>query len=116
MVNTFFMKKNTLLNLLPIFLLALALLPMPYAYYQVMRWLVAGFAAFISWEIYQKPNLYQQILFKCFQAVFVLVAILYNPISPIHLPRDTWCIVNILSILVWVFYLFKIKITHFYTK
>jgi hypothetical protein len=88
-------KTDKFIGFIPVTLLLFALLPMPYAYYQVMRWLIAGFAAFIAWEIYQKPNLYQQNLFKCFQAVFVLVAILYNPISTIHLQRDIWCVVNI---------------------
>jgi hypothetical protein len=53
-------KTDKFIGFIPVTLLLFALLPMPYAYYQVMRWLIAGFAAFIAWEIYQKPNLYQQ--------------------------------------------------------
>jgi len=44
-------KTDKFIGFIPVTLLLFALLPMPYAYYQVMRWLIAGFAAFIAWDI-----------------------------------------------------------------
>lgn len=104
-MKSFKIRTVNLFKFLPLFLLILAFFPMPYAYYQIMRWLLCGYSCFIVWNLHER----NKNSFQITKGIFVLMAILYNPISPIHLTRDGWLIINIMSILVWVFYLLKVK-------
>ena len=97
--------SNRFILCLPTILLIVALFPMPYAYYQIMRWLLCGYSCFVIWDLHkQNKN-----SFQVTKGVFMLMAILYNPISPIHLARDSWLVINVISGLVWGFYFLKIE-------
>jgi hypothetical protein len=80
---------------LPILLLMLAVLPLPYAYYQIMRWIVCGFAIQIILNHSKINN---------WKALFCLIAIIYNPINPIHLEKTIWMVVNTISAIIWIAY------------
>jgi hypothetical protein len=56
-------------------------------YYTILRWIVCGVAAFAAFQSAQM---------KIFgwMVVFIIVAIVLNPIVPFHLKRDTWPIVD----------------------
>lgn len=55
----------------------------PYAYFQVLRWIVCGTAAFAAYGAsQQKKNLWVFIL--------AIIAIVFNPIAPIYLAKNTW--------------------------
>src|ERR1700754_3817286 len=65
-------------------LLGLAVLDLPYGYYTFLRWAVCA-AALILLGIEQrthKTNLWV--------VGYAIIAILFNPIVPIHLARGTW--------------------------
>lgn len=72
----------------------------PYGYYLLLRWVVAGtgvFAAYVSYN-----------LGKTFWAIaFGLVALLFNPIIPIHLAKENWVDIDLFAA---VFYLIMIPI------
>lgn len=59
--------------------LLLALGDWPYAYYQLLRWLVCATA--ISGVLYLKGP---------WRVVMACMAVLFNPITPIHLDRALW--------------------------
>jgi len=60
----------------------------PYAYYQFMRWAVCAAAVFVA---------YKGWTFKRAWAVWVFcfVAILFNPLVPFHIKRDTWQVIDL---------------------
>lgn len=65
----------------------------PYSYYIFLRWVCCAAFAYLILKASerQKPN---------WQFTFVIGAILYNPISTIHLEREIWCVVNIATIVI----------------
>lgn len=73
-------------------LLAWALNPdNPYNYYIFLRWVCCLAFAYLAWKASERQK--QNWLF-----IFVIGAILYNPISTVHLQRETWCVVNVATI------------------
>ena len=80
-------------NYLPIIaaiLLLVAVLPLPYGYYTFLRISVTVCALLIAWLVYKEkgePTVWV--------LVFGLVAILFNPLIPIHLSRGIWFYLDI---------------------
>jgi hypothetical protein len=72
-------------------LLLIAVAPMPYGYYQFMRIVVTLVASINAFELYNKSK---SVLF----VVFVSIIILYNPIIPIHLNKETWMPINLITV------------------
>ena len=64
-------------------MLLIAILPLPYGYYQFLRWVVCGIAAFIAFEAYNWGKTWAIWLFG-------IIAILFNPIIPVHLTKEIW--------------------------
>lgn len=73
--------------------LLLALLPMPYGYYQLLRLIVCGVSIWAAIST-SKTN-------QTLTIIYALVALLYNPIFIIHFDRSTWGIINILTVLLF---------------
>lgn len=71
--------------------LLLALLPMPYGYYQLLRLIVCGVSIWAAISTY-KTN-------QTLTILYALVALLYNPVFIIHFDRSTWAIINVLTVL-----------------
>lgn len=73
--------------------LLIALLPMPYGYYQLLR--ITAFLAFIALAVdahsKQRPSYYWLWLFG--------LALLYNPIFRIHFERETWVFLNVMTVM-----------------
>lgn len=92
--------KNSifLIWLLPAGLSVAALWPHPYAYYQVLRFLVALPAAFIGVVMLisnTRHGLWWAIAFG-------LTAILFNPFEPVHLSREIWAPINVAVAILFV--------------
>lgn len=87
-------KMNTaagfkIARIVAIILLIWALGRHPYGYYTLLRFVVCGvsaYGAYFSSEI---------IMRKGWVWIFGMIAILFNPIIPIHLDRDTWAIIDV---------------------
>ena len=60
---------------------------LPYGYFTFLRLVVFGTTAFLAW-------LFSKIDKQGWMAVFLLIAILFNPIIPIYLGRRIWQIVD----------------------
>ena len=74
-------------------MLLLALASWPYGYYQFMRIVVcgtAGYGAYLALQAEQHPWLW----------ILGAVAILFNPVFPIHFDRSVWRILDIVTAVV----------------
>jgi len=81
----------TMFWLIPVLAMALGFLPMPYGYYNLVRFVVSGSALYFAHRSFVKNK-------SGFVWVFVAMAILYNPIVPVYLyEKAIWTMVNILS-------------------
>jgi hypothetical protein len=73
--------------LIPAAMMLVALLPLPYGYYQLLRVVTLVAAGWIAVGAWQGNRL-------AWAIVFGLLALLYNPFAPIHFERETWQILN----------------------
>ena len=77
--------------IIPIAMLGLALLPMPYGYYELLRLVVFLTAALIAAQQAKSAQWWPA-------AAFAIFALAYNPLFRIHLPREIWQMVNAATI------------------
>lgn len=89
------------MSLLLIILLLAALLPLPYGYYILLRFFVC-FGSF--YEVIANPTLNKDTIL-----IFIAIAVLYNPIIKMPLGRPIWSIVNIITAIYLIYYLWKCK-------
>jgi hypothetical protein len=66
--------------------LLIAMMRLPYGYYTFNRFLTCGFCILIAILNCQDDG----VPGKIWTGVFVLVAIVFNPLVPLHLSRFTW--------------------------
>ena len=67
-----------------------ALLPMPYGYYEILRVFICG--VFLYGVISSKDKAPAWILW-----VMGAFAVIYNPIASLHLGRELWSVVNVIT-------------------
>ncbi|PIZ31036.1 MAG: hypothetical protein COY40_03165 [Alphaproteobacteria bacterium CG_4_10_14_0_8_um_filter_53_9] len=70
-------------------LLLIAVLDMPYGYYQFLRLALSGT---LVYSLYSDEALRQKDVLKW---SLIGVAILYNPILPVHLTKEIWAMLNL---------------------
>ena len=97
------MSKNALLIffLFPAVLLIIApLIPFPYGFYIFLRIIVTVTAAYIIYDTYKSFKGINETII-----IFSIIAILYNPIIPVHLyDKEIWMVVNIITGIVSILY------------
>ena len=71
----------------------LALLPWPYAYYQLLRIFMCGVFAYAAYHSMDSGKAWLPWVLGFF-------AVLYNPIASIHLGREVWSVVNVVTAVV----------------
>ena len=94
------------LNKIVAALLLIALLPLPYFYYQLLRIVVTLAAAVNAYKIYKdNPVPRNEIGLKVSLRVlpFILIAILWNPISPVYMDKSDWMMLDIFGAVVFYF-------------
>jgi hypothetical protein len=80
--------------------LFLCLMDMPYSYYQFVRiFCFIGFAALSSMS---KVNSWQSLVFGC-------LAVLFNPVFPIHMDRFVWNFLDVGIAIVLIYLAVKIQ-------
>lgn len=78
--------------LVPVLALVVAVLPLPYGYYALLRLVVTAFAAFFAYTEYNTHDKYTGWFFS-----FVAVALLFNPLVPVHLSRSSWFLLDLIG-------------------
>ncbi len=92
------MKKNRqIIVLISSILLIVAILvdSLPYGYFTFLRLVVFISSLILAWSVFE-------IEMKWIFAVFILIAILYNPVIPVHLTRSIWVILNIITVVFFI--------------
>lgn len=79
----------------PAALLIIAVFPLQYGYYQFLRLVVCGTAAFAATGASASER-------TAWLVVFGGIALLYNPFMPIHLTREIWIGVNAATALLYL--------------
>lgn len=69
-------------------MLFLGAAPLPYGYYTLLRLIACGVFAFAAFVAHERKNLVLPWLYG-------LIAVLFNPIVKIHLPKEAWVFVDI---------------------
>jgi hypothetical protein len=103
-MNDFFKNKNIISGIaILMLLLAIPSGLWPYSYYQILRWIVAGTALFIAYIAYHLEK-------EVWIWIMAIVAILFNPIAPIYLSKETWASIDLITSIVFLISIFRIRI------
>jgi hypothetical protein len=93
-------------NLIPAVIVAImlcvAVAPLAYGYYQLLRWVTCGVAVFIAVMAYRWGKVWAT-------WVFGLVAILFNPLAPIHLTKQIWQPIDLACAVLFVISVFVLR-------
>jgi hypothetical protein len=82
----------TAIWLIPAVMLAIALAPLPYGYFMLLRLVVCGAAVWLSYALISGGR------WQGMGWTFVAIAILYNPVFKVHFERELWMILNLITI------------------
>jgi hypothetical protein len=106
------MKNNILKSrphLIPSIVAALMLLgalgDWPYGYYQLLRWVICGAGIWVAVTAYNWQKLWATWLFG-------IIAVLFNPLIPIHLSRELWQPIDLICALLFIVNIFLLKETN----
>jgi len=77
-------------------LLLIALLPLPYFYYQLLRIVVTVVAAIYAYKFYEDNQMAKVITFG-------VIVLIWNPIFPIYMDKSAWMIIDIVGAVVFYF-------------
>lgn len=72
-----------------------ALVRWPYDYYQLLRWVTCGAAVCIAFLGYGWQKKWALVLFG-------VIAVLFNPLIPIHLTREIWQPIDLLCAVLFI--------------
>ena len=77
-------------------MLVLAVPPVwPYVYYQLLRVVVCGTSAYTAYTLTKTSN-------PARFALLIGIAILFNPVVPVHMSKGVWVVLDLLTALVFV--------------
>jgi len=68
----------------------------PYSYYTMLRWLAFIVGGYMAWQLHQAKMIAPAI-------TFAGVAIIFNPLAPFYLRRDTWATLDLMCAAVFLF-------------
>lgn len=71
-------------------LLALGAAPLPYGYYTFLRLVACGVFAFAAYVSFNRRG-------RVLPFVFGGLALLFNPLVKVHLPKEVWAVVDLVS-------------------
>ena len=75
-------------------MLFLAIFKLPYEYYTLLRYAIFFIAAISALAIFDEHT--------GIALGYVVIALLFNPISPIYLDKSTWIIIDILASITFI--------------
>ena len=98
-------RLNKVPIVISIVMLLVAILPMPYGYYTLVRLVVCGTAIYLTWFA-------KTINRQGWMWIMGFITLLFNPLIPIYLDRGTWSLVDLAVVVVFITSLFKMKNSH----
>ena len=84
-------------------LLLLAILPLPYGYYTLLRLVVCITAIFLAWMSYKKQKIR-------WTWAMGLIALVFNPIMPLHFGKEIWVVIDLSTAIFFTIFLIKVKL------
>lgn len=102
-------KYKNIASVASIVMLLLAIPDLPYGYYTLLRWVVTASAIFLVYVASRLEN-------KFWLFLMVIIALLFNPIVPIHLDKETWIIIDFVVAVLFLISIFKVKISESKTE
>ena len=94
-------NKNTASKISAVMLL-IAILPLPYGYYILLRWIVSISAIFSAWVANELGK-------KSWLFLMTIIALLFNPVAPVHLNKGTWTVIDLIVAILFFASINKIK-------
>jgi len=82
--------------ILTIFMLFGAMAEWPYGYYTILRWITCIASILVIFQAFEKN-------IDWVKVVFIVIAILFNPLAPIYLSRSTWIPLDIITAILFIF-------------
>lgn len=86
-------------------LLVIATLPLPYGYYTILRIVVCGFAVLVFFHAWK-----DDMPTRMWPLTFAGMAIIFNPLVPVHLDRATWFYLDIGAAILIVTHLMTVRL------
>lgn len=75
----------------------------PYGFFMLLRIVICGTTAYLAWLAYR----YKKEFWKW---AFGFIAILFNPFFPVHLGRELWLLIDLITAVFLIASLFSYKI------
>ncbi len=89
-----------LLWLIPAVMLVIAILPLPYSYYKLLRWIIFSTALC--------GTIYKEFSFN-WRMISGFVCTLFNPLFPIHLTKEIWIPIDIIVSILYGWHFLKTR-------
>ncbi|MCD6151640.1 MAG: hypothetical protein J7J70_08350 [Deltaproteobacteria bacterium] len=96
-------KKNIATIISAIFLFLAMFSGWPYGFFTLLRLVVFGTTVYLSWLAYKSEE-------QAWAWVFGFVALVFNPLIPLHLGRDLWMVVDFLVAVLLIISIFVFKL------
>lgn len=78
---------------------------LPYSYYQFLRWATAIASFYLAYFAYKNKKIE-------WTWIFAIIGILFNPIMPFYLNRETWQFFNLSVAVIYFVSIFKLKLNY----
>ena len=75
----------------------------PYGYYTLLRFVVCGTGGYIAYFAFEEEKRFIGFL-------SILVALLFNPIIPIHLAKDAWVVIDFITTIFFTITIFTLRV------
>jgi len=95
-------RPHLIPSLIVSIMLLLALADWPYGYYQLLRFVVCGVSVYVAYTAYTWQKIWAVWLFG-------LIALLFNPLITIHLPKEIWQPIDFICAMLFIYVLLALK-------
>ena len=83
-------------------MLLIGMFPLPYVYFQLLRWIICGISIFLVYKTYKYKKVFVAV-------IFFVIAILFNPISIIHFEKNIWQLIDFICSAVFTTSIFLLR-------
>jgi hypothetical protein len=83
-------KITVVPSLIAATMLFFATMELPYGYYRLLRWVICGISVFLAYKSYEMNKI-------TWVWIMGIIAILFNPLIPIHLDKESWMFIDIVA-------------------